>query len=410
MGNKAGFLFLANGNKTSDEERNSKMPITIDSFAYASMYAADKLGYTLYMGINRTNAEQIECTNFKVQFYNANIFRNIYNFRDNCIAYKNLCRFLKEHPDIEVIHCNTPIGGILGRICGRKFRKKVIYTAHGFHFYKGAPLKNWLLYYTAEKILAHYTDILITINQEDYERAKKFKLKSGGQVFYLPGVGIDLDKYQHEPHQTSVRTILHLQPDDIAVFSMGDLIARKNYSTAIRAIKATDNPKIHYYICGEGPERSNLETLAESLGINNRVHFLGYRPDIAHLLNAADIFMLTSIHEGLPRSLMEGMAFGLPCVVSDIRGNVDLIKDNEGGYLCSVDDVQAYAERLNRLANNRQLCNQFGQHNLSVIKSLDIKSICINFLDIIKNAVISNNVMPEIRGGGGDYQRNSTRY
>ena len=390
MENKTGFLFLANGNKMSDEESNSKEPITIGSFAYASMYAADKLGYTLYMGINRTNAEQIECTNFKVQFYNANIFRNIYNFRDNCIAYKNLCRFLKEHPDIEVIHCNTPIGGILGRICGRKFRKKVIYTAHGFHFYKGAPLKNWLLYYTAEKILAHYTDILITINQEDYERAKKFKLKSGGQVFYLPGVGIDLDKYQHEPHQTSVRTILHLQPDDIkipesafTIISVGDLNDNKNTECIIKAISRSD-PSVHLLICGTGPKKEWLINKARELNVQNRVHFLGYRNDIVALLAASNAFVSASFREGLPRSTMEAMAIGLPCIVSDIRGNRDLIENGKGGYLVPPTDANGFADAIDKIASNASLRESMQEYNLHKIRQFDLEIVKSAMLDIYR--------------------------
>jgi len=373
---KIGYLFISNSRVLSEETLNSMDPITVGSFAYAAIYAANELGYKLYMGINRTYAEKIACTNFDVQFYNANIFRDILDFRANYTAYKNLCKFLKEHPDIEIIHCNTPIGGVLGRICGKKFNKKVIYTAHGFHFYKSAPIKNWLLYYTAEKILARYTDILITINHEDYEQAKKFKLKPNGRVCYIPGVGIDLSKYQIEKtFRTSVRESLRLGQNDIAVFSMGDLVARKNYGVAIKAIKEANNKKIHYFICGEGPEHNKLVALAKSLNVENNVHFLGHRTDVCQLLMAADIFMLTSQQDGFTCSLMEGMAFGLPCLVSDIRGNADLIKNKGGGYLCSVNDATAYAKRLNQLANDESLRKQLGRHNLKTIKSLDINNI-----------------------------------
>ena len=187
-----GYLFISNSTKPSGEKAESLEPITIGTFALAAVDAAAKLGFKIYCGVNRSHPEQLTCTNYDVTFYNEHTYRNVFAWKDNWQAYKNLCAFLELHPDIEVIHCNTPIGGVIGRLCGRKYHKKVIYTAHGFHFYKGAPLKNWLLFYPVEKWLARMTDVLITINQEDYELAcNRLKLRKGGKVFYIPGVGFN---------------------------------------------------------------------------------------------------------------------------------------------------------------------------------------------------------------------------
>lgn len=371
-----GYLFIANSTKPTPEKANSLLPYTIGTFGYAPVKAADELGYKLFFGLNRDVAEQVECTNFDIQFYNAHIYRDIFAFKDNWIAYKNLVKLLKAHPEIEVIHCNTPIGGVLGRICGHKFKKTVIYTAHGFHFYKGAPLKNWLLYYPIEKFLAHWTDALITINAEDFEAAKKFRYKKGGKAYFIPGVGVELNKYTiDEIVRQNVRKNLNLSDNDVAVISMGDLVDRKNYKPAIEAIAKTDNPHIHYFICGEGVERAKLENFSVELGISGQVHFLGFRRDIFQLLTAADIFMLSSQQEGLPRSTMEAMVFGLPCVLSNIRGNIDLIKNEEGGYLCEPNDSNQYAVALNRLAQDAGLREEMSKNNRHSIENLSLENI-----------------------------------
>ena len=110
--------------------------------------------------------------------------------KQNITAYKMLKKIINEN-HYNIIHCNTPMGGVLSRLAGKKERKqgtKIIYTAHGFHFFKGAPLKNWMIYYPIEKYLSKYTDCIITMNQEDYKIAsKKFKKTN---VEYTHGVGV----------------------------------------------------------------------------------------------------------------------------------------------------------------------------------------------------------------------------
>ena len=185
-----------------------------------------------------------------------------------------------------------------------------------------------------ERWLAHYTDALITINHEDYERAKKFKLKDHGKVYYVPGVGIDTSQYRSDRQiRFEKRRELGLANDDIALISMGDLIERKNYPVAIEAIAKVGKSNLHYFICGQGPDEEKLVSLADELGIKEQIHFLGYRTDIKELLQAADIFLFTTLQEGLARSLMEAMASGLPCIASRIRGNTDLLNDSNGGIL-----------------------------------------------------------------------------
>lgn len=372
---KIGYLFISNSTKPSKEVLESTLPIGPSSFSKAAIMTADEMGWELHMGINRNHPEIIPSKDYDIKFYNQHTYRNIFALWDNYNAYRNLCRYLKENPQIEVIHCNTPIGGVVGRLAGKKYNKKVIYTAHGFHFFKGAPLFNRTILKWIEKWLAHYTDVLITMNQEDYETSQKFRLRKDGQVFYVPGVGIDTSSYNDGCNREIVRENLGLKKTDFVCICMGDIVERKNYRTAVESIQLINNPNVHYLICGVGPERRKLELLATKLNIQNQIHFLGYRKDMKDLLFASDCFLFSSLQEGLPRSTMEAMAAGLPCVVSDIRGNRDLIDSEKGGYLVNAIDAKGYADAVQKIQENISLRTSMSEYNKKKIKDFDINKI-----------------------------------
>ena len=344
----------------------------ITSFSKASYEAAKRLGMEFHINTNKKVLTPDD-DNIDVCYHYAGIYRNPFS-KDVVKAYQELCEICREN-QYDIIHCNTPIGGFLGRIVGKKYNvPRVIYQAHGFHFYKGAPLKNWLLYYPVERWLAHYTDAIITINNEDYDRAKKFKLRNNGKVYYVPGVGIDTSQY-HTDRECRIekRKELGLGVDDVALISMGDLIERKNYPVAIEAIAKAKNPKLQYFICGTGPEKEKLMILAQKRGVESQIHFLGYRNDIKELLQAADIFLFTTLQEGLSRSLMEAMASGLPCIASKIRGNTDLLNGSNGGILC--DSLENYVEAIDKLVKDFSLRKQMSVNNLKAIQRYSIEEI-----------------------------------
>lgn len=274
-----------------------------------------------------------------------------------------------------LLHCHSPIGSVVARLAARNARKrgtKVIYTAHGFHFYKGAPKKNWILFYPVEKICSRWTDVLITINKEDYAFAKKHM--NAGRVEYIPGVGVDTKKFQLENFDKDrKRKELGILDDDFFILSVGELNQNKNQEVIVRAIAKLNNPKIHYFIAGKGDKADYLKELAKKLNVN--LHLLGYRTDIVELLNTADVYAFPSYREGLSVALMEAMSAGLPCVVSKIRGNVDLIEDGKGGYLCSPNDVEGFVFAINELVgpiNNRNL---FSNNNKKTVKNFDIECV-----------------------------------
>lgn len=357
------------------------------SFSGAAIEAAHKLNYRFYSAANRSasTSEDIkeDEEKYNIRLLHIDLARNPFSFRQNYTAYKQLCEIIKNN-NIDFIHCNTPVGGLLGRLAGKKCKvKKIIYQAHGFHFYKGAPLKNWLIYYTVEKWLAHYTDAIITINNEDFGASQKLHLKKGGKHYFVPGVGIDLSKYLScTASRSEKRAELGLKDQDIFIISTGDLIKRKNFMTAIKAIHKANDSRLHYFICGRGPEEENMIALAKQLGVDEQVHILGYRTDITELLFAADIFLFTTIQEGLSRSLMEAMATGLPCVASSIRGNVDLIDDGINGFLSDAKDFELFSKNILKLSNNKKLREQMGKANLEYIKKYDISTVTEEIIDV----------------------------
>lgn len=362
----------------------------VNNFSYTSMKAAQELGFDYHIAGNwkyANDQERIEDEKkYGIHIYQIDFIRTPYH-PGNIKAYYQL-KEIVEREKFDVIHCNTPIGGVIGRLLGKSCKvPTVIYQAHGFHFYKGAPIINWMIYYPIERWLAHYTDTIITINQEDLERAKSFKLRNHGKVYYVPGVGIDKDQFKPRNYERNCkRAELGLLENDIAVISAGDLIERNNYKVSIEAIANTNNPRIHYYICGEGNQREELEKTACKLGMSDRVHFLGFRKDMKQLMWAADIFLFTTLQEGLPRSLLEAMASGLPCVVSNIRGNTDLIDNKENGFLIESDDVNGFTNALITLASDYELRQTMGKKNMQRILDFDISASEAKLASIYKIA------------------------
>lgn len=310
-------------------------------------------------------------------YYNIPFERNLLK-PGNLKAYKELKHIIDEG-EYDIIHCHTPVGAMLTRLAAKQTRKqgtKVFYTAHGFHFYKGAPAINWILYYPVEKWLSRYTDVLITINKEDYERAKTFK---AGKVCYVPGVGIDLKKFNAGyVNKEQKRKEIGVSADDFVLLSVGELIPRKNHEVVIRALSVLKQQDklnhIEYVICGRGAYEADLKKLAEELGVADHIHFLGYRNDISEICNCADLFVFMSHQEGLPVALMEAMACGLPAVCSNIRGNTDLIEDGVTGLLAN-NTPEEVAQSISKMKSDTALRNCVASAALQKIKQFDLSSV-----------------------------------
>lgn len=290
--------------------------------------------------------------------------------KDNIKSFLELKRIINEG-NYDIVHCHTPVAAMLTRLAARKARKKgtrVIYTAHGFHFFKGAPIENWLIYFPVEWLCSFFTDTLITINTEDFEFAKKHL--HAKRTEYVHGVGIDTDKFKNiEVDREKKREDLGIPKDSFAVLSVGELNDNKNHETVLRAIAKLDRKDIVYVICGQGNKKEYLENLAKEIGMEERLILAGFRTDVAEIYKCCDVFAFPSKREGLPVSVMEAMASGLPCVVSDIRGNVDLIKNGENGYPCDPQNVAEFAEKIDEMLKNKAFVEMIRIYNQKSIEN-----------------------------------------
>lgn len=276
----------------------------------------------------------------------------------NLGAYKQLKKIIDEG-SYDVIHCNTPVGGVLGRLAARKARKhgtKVFYMAHGFHFYKGAPKKNWLIWYPVEKFMCRYTDKLITINEEDFCLAQsKFPVES----FHIHGVGVSTERYHlHSAGEENIlRSKEHLRIENFVVLCTGELNANKDQQTLIRAAALCRNriPKLKVLLAGNGPLESALRDQIANQHAEGFIRLLGYRTDLERIVPAADVIVSCSHREGLGLNLIEGMLCGKPVIAAENRGHRELVEDGVTGYLFPAGDDCALSERLIALYNGGNL-------------------------------------------------------
>ncbi|MCU9612331.1 glycosyltransferase family 4 protein [Caldibacillus lycopersici] len=324
----------------------------------------------------RVNTFMKELNQLSIDTYDITFPREVSNIKNMYRSYKLVKRLVAENR-YEIIHCHSPIGGVIARLAAKNARKnygtKVIYTAHGFHFYRGAPLKNWLLFYPIEKLISHHTDYLITINKEDYKMAitKKF---AANKIVYMPGIGINTEEMSL-PYVDKLRKMEEFGvKDEKILLSVGELNKNKNHEIIIKAISNIKDP-LKYIVCGKGNELENLQTLCKELNIENKVIFAGYRNDIKELLQIADVFCFPSLREGLSVSLMEAMVAGLPVVGSKIRGNIDLICEDDGGYLLNPHDEVLFQHKIELLIRKQYLREQMGNFNREYIKYFDWKRV-----------------------------------
>lgn len=263
----------------------------------------------------------------------------------NLKAYKELKKIINEN-QYEIIHCHTPVGGVLTRLVARKARKKyntkVIYTAHGFHFYKGAPKKNWLLFYPLEWYLSKYTDTLITINQEDFKRAQNKFGKRCKDIQYVPGVGIDTKKFDFEmPEDEKIRLkeSLGLKKDDFVLTCVARLDKNKNQGFLIKCMHelVKEHKNIHLLLAGRDEINGYYQKMTKDLKLENNVHFLGNRSDIPQLLKITNILISASIREGLGMNLIEALYSNVPVIATDNRGHRDIVNK-----VVNINDIEEF--------------------------------------------------------------------
>lgn len=309
---------------------------------------------------------------------------------NNLKAIKQLKKVVNKEK-YDIIHTHTPMGGVVTRFASIKARKngtRVIYTAHGFHFFKGASIVNWCLFYPVEKYLSKYTDTLITINKEDYELAKK-KFKKCKNIEYVPGVGIDEEKFNFKmtkKEKTELRKSLNLKDDDFVMIYPAELNKNKNQIMLIEVMDklSNDYPNIHLLLPGKDSYNGYYHNLVKEKGLENNVHFLGFRKDIPKLLKISDLAVASSKREGLPVNIMEAMYVGLPIVATNCRGHRELIENGINGYLINFDEIENFIDKIELLYKYKDQHKKVQLFNRSKSELYKLSEIMVDMRRIYK--------------------------
>ncbi len=321
-----------------------------------------------------------------IKKHNVSIAKSPFNISKNYKAYRDIKRII-DSEDISLVHCHTPVGGVIARMAAArsKGKPKVIYTAHGFHFYKGAPLVNWCIYYLVEKLMARFTDAIVTINEEDYQRASSFKLRPDGKVYKISGVGIDLERYKRdsvldERKVAEKKQLVDLNNDrnnvktTFKIVSISEINKNKNHKVVIKAINklVKQGEKVYYDIYGKGSNEEFLQKYIDKLGVGDYVKLKGYIEKTEEVLKSADCFAFPSIREGLGMSALEAMACGLPVIARENRGTKEYMVNGHNGIVCSSDDAKEYAKAILKLKNSVETRKTMGRNARETVKKFSV--------------------------------------
>ena len=352
----------------------ASVTIHINTFHIPYLKMFKDAGYEVHVASN--GEDKIEYCD---KHFNLSFSRSPFSI-SNIKVYKELKKIIGEEK-YDVVQCNTPVASVLTRFATKKVRKKgtrVIYTAHGFHFFKGAPLKNWLMFYPIEKYLSKYTDDLITINEEDYNIAKeKFKAKN---VYHIHGIGIDKSKFDKEisnHEKEEMRKNLGLNKDDFVMAFVGELNDNKNQIMIIEAMKnlVKENEKIKLLLVGTGVLKEYFELKIKEYNLEEKILLLGYRKDISNILSVVDLYTAMSKREGLPVNILEARMMNLPVIATNTRGQRELVKNNENGYIIKIGDIENLKQKIKILEENIELRKRFVQNAKKDIEKYYLESV-----------------------------------
>lgn len=365
------------------------VPITIRSFLLPFVKHFRSLGWQVDGMAQGISADQ-ECVATCDRIYDIQWSRNVFDPR-NLLAGVSRVKEVVAKENYDLVHVHTPIAAFVTRYALKDFKKtKVIYTAHGFHFYRGGSAVKNAIFLGLEKLAGKWTDFLVTINQEDEAAAKKHNFLPAERIYYTCGIGVDTEYYASgkvNPEDiTQVRQELALSDHDTLLLAIAEFTPRKRHRDLLNALVKVANPQVHLALAGEGPMKQELEALTKELGIEQQVHFLGYRNDIPTLIQAADAVLLVSQQEGLPRSIMEAMCLNTPVIGSNIRGTQDLL-ENGCGLLVELGDTDALAKAMIQVVKDPDSLAAMAAKAQVEMASYDLKKIIQQYSDIYQLAL-----------------------
>lgn len=315
--------------------------------------------------------------------YTVSLVRSPFSF-SNIKGYRELRKIILDG-DYDIVWTNEPVMGAVTRLAARRSRKngtRIVYMVHGFHFYSGAPIRNWVLLYPIERMLSTVTDYIITLNSEDFKRAKKFPVK---HVYYIHGIGADTDRLKKDTVNQDIRKKLQIPKQAFLILSVGELNANKNQKIIIDALSILQDKDIYYVLCGSGKNLKNLQAQSRRYNLQDNIRFVDYRRDIINFYDQADVFVLPSYREGMPTALLEAMYCGVTPVTSDIRGVRDVMKDGITGVICDPKDSKAFAEAIKNLKEDKRLRKGYGENSRKAVKPYMLSLVKDKILGIFES-------------------------
>jgi glycosyltransferase involved in cell wall biosynthesis len=348
----------------------------VPQFEMENVRILQRLGYEVHYASNFKTPiygdDNKRLENTGIICHQTDFAKSPYKFNQNRKAYQQLKRTIKEE-NINLIHCHTPVGGALGRLAAKACNTKVIYTAHGFHFYKGGPILNWLFYYPVERYLSRYTDTLVTINQEDFQRAKKFYTC---KITQINGVGLHTKDFANINIDKNEKCVqIGIEKDKFILCTFGEINKNKNHKVILKAIHELKDKNIVYLICGNGNCINKLKKLSSKFGITDQVKFLGYRSDVKEILSISDCFAFPSKREGLGMAALEAMSLGLPLIASDSRGTREYAINGKTGFVYHVNDYKGFAKGIEIIQNNIDIRAKISGFNKNIVLKFDISNV-----------------------------------
>lgn len=340
------------------------------------MYFKER-GYEVHIITNSQGVPGPECCDkvFDLDFDRSPFaVKNVWAIKK---AYTIMC--MEEY---DIIHCHTPMGGVLGRIAAAMTKRHeciVFYTAHGFHFYKGSSVLNWLCFYPVERILSYFSDCIITINNEDYLLARKHFASKSTKVARINGVGVDLTRFSPatESEKMRLRNQHGFEKDDVLLFYAAEFIPRKNHKFIIENVKtiAEQINNVKILLAGNGVQLEDMKQLVKAHKVEQCVKILGFRKDIPDLLKMSDVLISPSMQEGLPVNVIEGMACGLPVVATDIRGHNDLVKNDCNGWLFQLNNIGEFIMGVTKVLNNPERYQKYSHESIEIAKQYSLCTV-----------------------------------
>ena len=345
--------------------------ITLNTFLISHILELRKKGYQVDCACNIQNPLDERLKQNGVRNYHINFSRNPLSI-SNLKAIKEI-RELQNKNKYDIVHVHTPVASFVTRYALKNEKVKLVYTCHGFHFYKGAPILNWLLYYPLEKLSARWTDRIITINNEDFQRAKTFKLRNSGEVLLMHGVGINRKDYIVENFdRNTYRKKLGVENDDFMILILAEINKNKNHIQIIKALSLMDDCSRIKVICaGKGPLKEDLENQVKKFGLEKNIKFIGFRNDVKELLNSCDCVGLFSKREGLGKCLLEGLILKKKILATKTRGSLTLLNGRDE-CLCEIGD---YIDTKNKLEFLQKVKIEFKEEYKPYLLSEVLKNI-----------------------------------